>query len=183
MVPDALYHYYEQSRGPFRNLSDLLQDEAEAVMVLLRQQRDGFASERNADYIAVRRELEDRVRQRFIAKGGQPQRERPHYMTVGACEWVKGWYTHGCALSILLTRFTPEQVSFTYGDLFPAMRYGDGKPYRQQVYTLPELPELIATYDLPQVWNADGRQGPDRYIEAQIWDDAPLSAYRASVSR
>lgn len=183
MLPDALYHYYEHSRGPFRNLSDLPQAEAEAVLAELRRQRDGFASQRSADYIAIRRALEDRVRERFIALGGQPTRERPHYMTVGACAWVQSWYTHGCALAIPLAAFAPEQVSFTYGDLFPAMRYGDGKPYRQQVYTLDDLPDLIATYGLPQVWNADGQHGPDRYIEAQVWDDAPLAAYRTSVSR
>ncbi len=54
------------------------------------------------------------------------------------------------------------------------LRYGDGKPYRRQVYTLAELPELVAQYGLPQNWNPDGKQGPDRYVEAQIWSDVPL---------
>jgi len=183
MVPDTLCHYYELSRGPFRNLSDLPLDEAEAVLAALRRQHDGFASQRSADYLTIRRELESRVRERFIAKGGRPLRECPHSLTLGACDWVKSWYAFGCELRIPLAQFSAEQVSFTYGDLFPAMRYGDGKPYRRQVYTLAELPGLIAAYGLPQVWNADGRHGPDRYIEAQIWDDAPLAAYRASLSR
>lgn len=183
ILPDTLYHYYERTRGPFRNLSDLPEAEAKAVLDRLRRQRDGFASQRSADYLHIRRTLEDRVRARFIALGGQPKRERPHYMTLGACVWVQSWYTFGCALAIPLTAFAPEQVSFTYGDLFPAMRYGDGKPYRQQVYTLADLPALIDRYGLPQNWNSDGKNGPDRYIEAQIWDDAPLAAYRESVSQ
>ena len=30
----------------------------------------------------------------------------------------------------------------------------------------------IQQYGLPQDWNADGKGGPERYIEAQIWEDA-----------
>ncbi len=47
-LPSHLYHYYEHSRGPLRNLSDLAPDEAEAVLEALRQRDDGFASQRNS---------------------------------------------------------------------------------------------------------------------------------------
>jgi hypothetical protein len=57
------------------------------------------------------------------------------------------------------------------------MRYQDGKPYRGQVYRLEELPALVHQFGIPQLWNPEGKLGPDRYIEAQIWDDAPLQAY------
>lgn len=174
MLPDALYHYYDCTRGPFRNLSDLPPAEAEAILDAIRQKGEGFASRRQADYLTIRRELETFVRARFVEKGGQPRRERPHYMILGACDWVKSWYARGCELHIPLKQFRPEHISFTYGDTFPAMRYRDGKPYRRQVYVLDELPDLIAQYGLPQDCNADGLQGPDRYIEAQVWDDVPL---------
>lgn len=174
MLPTDLYHYYDCSRGPFRNLSDLPLAEAEAILDAIRTRGDGFASKRQADYLTIRRGLEDFVRARFVEKGGQPKRERPHYLILGACEWVKSWYQQGGEIHIPLAAFAPECVSFTYGDTFPAMRYGDGKPYRRQVYTLAELPDLVEQYGLPQVWNADGSKGPDRYIEAQVWDDAPL---------
>jgi hypothetical protein len=126
------------------------------------------------DYLAIRRDLEKQVRQKFVAKGGAPQRLRPHHMILGSCPWVKSWYVVGRELRIPLSQFDPSKLSFTYGDTFLAMRYEDGKPYRKQVYTLAELPALIAAYGLPQAWNSDGKMGPDRYIEAQIWDDAPL---------
>jgi hypothetical protein len=42
------------------------------------------------------------------------------------------------------------------------------------VYTLDELPALVEQHGLPEDWNPDGASGPDRYIEAQIWDDGPL---------
>ncbi len=177
-LPDFLSHYYEATDGPFRNLSDLPLHEAEAVMDGIREtggQR--LASHRTGDYLIVRRSLERLVRQLFIAKGGQPRRERPHYMIVGACPWLMSWYPQGRELRIPLAAFEPQIISFTYGDTFPAMRYRDGRTYRGQVYTLAELPELIMEFGLPQEWNADGERGPDRYIEAQIWAEEPLEPY------
>lgn len=176
-VPTILSHYYEAANGPFRSLSDLPRDEAERVLAVIRQSGAGFASQRQDDYLAVREEVETRVRQLFIAKGGVPKRQRPHSMVLGESAWIKQWYAEGCELQIPLAHFPPQIVSFTYGDIFPAMRYHDGKPYRGQVYTLGELHALIQQYGLPQEWNADGHLGPERYIEAQIWDDTPLLEY------
>ncbi len=176
-IPDFLSHYYEAARGPFLNLSDLPSDEAEVILGRIRREGAIFASKRAADYLAIRRGLEDQVRQRFIAKGGSPRRLRPHYLILGACPWLISWYREGCELRIPLARVDPTTVSFTYGDTFPAMRYEDGKPYRKQVYTLAELPALVRDFGLPQEWNADGKLGPDRYIEAQLWADEPLAAY------
>jgi hypothetical protein len=176
-MPDFLCHYYEAADGPFRNLSDLPPPEAEAILDAIRQAGEIFASRRAADYLTIRRDLEERVRQRFISKGGQPRRLRPHYMILGACPWLLSWYKDGRELRIPLAAFDPAVVSFTYGDTFPAMRFADGKPYRGQVYTLAELPEIVAAYGLPQEWNSDGKGGPERYIEAQVWDDELLKPF------
>jgi hypothetical protein len=83
----------------------------------------------------------------------------------------------GQELLIKLVCIPESCVSFTYGDSFPAMNYNDGKPYRGQVYALSELRHIIQQYGLPQEWNPDGRGGPERYIEAQIWDAWPLREY------
>ncbi len=176
-IPDFLAHYYDAARGPFRSLSTLEPDDAEQVLERLRQAKSGFASQRAADYLAIRRELEQRIRALFVAKGGQPCRATPHYLILGACAWVKTWYAAGCEVRVPLAAFDPRAVSLTYGDSFPAMRYGDGKPTRGQVYTLAELPEIVNRYGLPQVVNPDGQLGPDRYIEAQVWEDEPLQAW------
>ncbi len=176
-IPGFLCHYYEASQGPFLNLSDLPLDEAERLLSQIRAAGDVFASQRAADYMEIRRELEKRVRNLFVAKGGKPQRERPHYMILGACSWVRSWYRDGRELSVPLANFDSSIVSFTYGDTFPAMRCRDGMLHRGQVYMLGELDGLIQAFGLPQVRNPDGRRGPDRYIEAQVWADDPLAAY------
>lgn len=71
----------------------------------------------------------------------------------------------------------PFVISFTYGDIFPAMRYKDNKPYRGKVYTLNEIEEIVNIYGLPQEWNSDGKKGPDRYIEVQVWDNEVIKKY------
>ena len=113
----------------------------------------------------------------FIDKGGNPKKQYPHYMTLGECEWIREWYKEGCVLQVDLEEFSPEILSFTYGDLFPTMRYKDGKEYREQVYTKEEIMELINRYGLPQQWNPEGKAGPERYIEVQVWDDEVINTY------
>lgn len=177
LLPDFLTHYYEAADGPFRNLSDLPAEQAEALLDRIRQAGRGFAARRRGDYLAIRHALEEEIRHKFILKGGAPDRARPHYMILGADPWLLAWYPNGRELRIPLAAFDPLSVSFTYGDSFPALRVQDGKPYRGQVYRLDELPGLVAQYGLPQVWNPRGEAGPERYIEAQIWCDDPLEPY------
>jgi hypothetical protein len=124
--------------------------------------------------VAIRRELEARVRSLLVEKGGRPKRERPLYAVLGACPWLLSWYPRGRELRLPLDAFPPDVLSFTYGDTFPAMRIDDGKSHRGRVYTLDELPALVAEFGLPQEVNPGGQLGPERYVEAQIWDDAPL---------
>ncbi|ASA26605.1 hypothetical protein [Paenibacillus donghaensis] len=174
---EDLYHYYDASTGPFRNLSDLTVEEAETVQSELRLRKKGFASKRGDDYLEVRRGLEALTRKLFVAKGGRPVRQFPHYMTLGSCPWLLEWYPQGRLLQIPFTAFQPDTISFTYGDLFPTMRLQDGKPYRGQVYTAAEIETVIRKFGLPQVWNRTGAHGPERYIEVQVWDDSPLPSF------
>ncbi|MBO9604872.1 MAG: hypothetical protein J7639_02925 [Paenibacillaceae bacterium] len=178
MLPD-LHHYYDESTGPFCNLSDLEQGEAERILADFRLRNRGFAAKRPPDYMTVRRELERQARELFMHQGGTPVRMHPHYMTLGPCPWLLEWYGDGRQLSIPVAAFDPATISFTYGDLFPTMRYRDGKPYRGKVYTLEGIEALVREFGFPQEWNPAGNFGPERYIEAQVWDDAPLRPFVA----
>lgn len=172
-----LCHYYEAKVGAFISLSDLPLDEANKILDRIRDEGVVFASKRSKEYMSIRRELEEKARKMFIEKGGKPRRLVPHYMTFGECSWFKDWYKECREIRIPLQNFDPEIVSFTYGDLFPTMRYQDGKPYRNQIYRLDEILELIDIYGYPQEWNKDGKLGPERYIEAQVWADEPVAKY------
>jgi hypothetical protein len=77
--------------------------------------------------VTVRRQLEEQVRAQFMAKGGHPRLERPHYMTLGACPWLMQWYERGLKLRVPVAEFDASNISFTYGEIFRAMRLQDGK--------------------------------------------------------
>ncbi|MEC0238463.1 hypothetical protein P4H66_01070 [Paenibacillus dokdonensis] len=73
--------------------------------------------------------------------------------------------------------FLEYSISFTYGDLFPTMRYSDNKPYRKQVYTKQEIISVIEEFGFPQDWNRLGDKGLERYIEVQIWNEEIIKRY------
>lgn len=172
-----LYHYYDSDLGPFRNLSALPEAEAQDMLDDIRRKGMVFASKRSGDYMLVRRQLEARARSLFVEKGGKPVLSYPHYLTLGPCEWLKSWYKRGEVLTIPWEALDPAIVSFTYGDLFPTMRYRDDKPYREVVYRKDEIVELIERYGWPHIWNAEGTRGPERYIEAQVWDERAIRPF------
>ncbi|MCM3038722.1 hypothetical protein M3201_03270 [Paenibacillus motobuensis] len=172
-----LYHYYEKKIGPFKNLSKLSMDDATKISNQIKKKGAVFASQRNDDYLMIRRKLERKARDIFIKKGGKPINAFPHYMTLGACNWLQTWYMEPGIITIDWNEVSKQSMSFTYGDLFPTMRYPDEKPYRKQVYTKDEIVRVIDQFGLPQDWNSDGDKGPERYIEVQIWDEQIIQKY------
>lgn len=123
---------------------------------------------------------EELGRRLFIEKGGKPIRKAPHYMVVECCDWLNSWFIEGDFIKIPIQEFDLNTISFTYGDMHPTFspRVNDGKEYRKKIYTYTEILEIIKKYGLPQEWNADGKFGPERYIEAQIWSDETINKYK-----
>ncbi|TVQ26804.1 MAG: hypothetical protein EA382_04875 [Spirochaetaceae bacterium] len=173
-----LYHYFEKSVGPFRNLSDLDGEIAQVILDEIKRTNVTFAAHRYDGYLARRKELECVARELFIAKGGRPIRRVPHYMVIGACPWLNTWYSDPAFVTIPVSHFDTSTLSFTYGDLFPTFspRVADGKEYRSTVYTWEEIKGVIARYGLPQEWNPVGEFGPERYVEVQVWCEPPAFA-------
>ena len=67
----VLYHYYEQSTGPLRSISDLPDEEAENVLQRIKLEKpDIFLSKRPEDYLQKRRRFEGILREEFIKMGG-----------------------------------------------------------------------------------------------------------------
>lgn len=175
-----LYHYFEKKIGPFRNLSDLHLDEAQEIMRNIKKDRPlSLAAKRDENYMKRRTEYEILARKLFIEKGGKPVRKVPHYMVVGECSWLNSWYVEGDYVKIPIEKFDLSTISFTYGDMHPTFSpiVNDGKEYRKKLYNYEEILKVIDKYGLPQEWNSDGKFGPERYIEVQIWSDEVISKY------
>jgi len=175
-----LYHFYDRRTGPFRSLTKLKPEEAKAVLEKIRAERpDSFCAQRDEEYVEKRRNCEAVLRREFEAKGGVMEIESPHYMVLGYSPWLYSWYEQPEFIKIPVEEFDLKTVSFTYGDSMPTFsdRVKDGKEYRKKLYTYDEILEVIAKYGMPQEWNDDGKQGPERYIEAHVWSDKTIKKY------
>lgn len=171
----TLYHYFDWARGPLKSLTALSMADAEAVQRQLAVENRSFAAKRQPGYLARRRALEKHVRGLFIERGGRPEQAVPHSFVLAPCPWIAAWYPEPGVLAVPMEALRPDAVSFTYGDLFPTFspRVRDQRPYRRRVYTLEEIRQAVIEYGLPQAWNPDGVHGPERYIEAQVWQAIP----------
>lgn len=173
-----LYHYYDRRTGPFKSLTSLTPKEASEVLAKIRDERpDSFCAQRDEQYIIRRRRCEEILRKGFQAIGGVMDIDSPHYMVVEASPWLSTWYEQSEYIKIPIEKLDISKISFTYGDSMPTFNYDDGKEYRKKVYSYDGILKMIEKYGLPQVWNNDGKYGPERYIEAHVWTDDVISEY------
>lgn len=175
-----LYHYYDRTIGPFKNLSELAMEEANRILREIATTKPNVqCAKRQMGYMQARIYYENILRNEFKKKGGLIQRKVPHYMVVEHSPWLSTWYENSSFIKIPIEEFDLNTVSFTYGDSHPTFsdRVNDGKEYRKKLYTYDEILEIIEKYGLPQDWNNDGKYGPERYIEAHIWSDETIGAY------
>lgn len=175
-----LYHYYDKTVGPFKNLSDLSIEEAGKVLQEIAITKPNVqCAKRHADYMKLRLYYEEILRNEFAKKGGLMKRKSPHYMVVEHSPWLSTWFENSSFIKIPIEEFDLRSVSFTYGDSHPTFseKVNDGKEYRKKLYTYEEILTVIEKYGLPQEWNNDGKYGPERYIEAHIWSDDTIKVY------
>ncbi|MGL1891633.1 MAG: hypothetical protein OCD02_08400 [Spirochaetaceae bacterium] len=164
-----LYHYYENSNGALKTISDMKLSEAQSLLNELSQNEDYFAGKRDRNYLTIRLKIEKYIRNKFITLGGNPILEFPHYFTLEKSDWLKTWYPNPACIKIPLSEIDSQLISFTYGDTFPAFRYKQNNPTRGKIFTTENIFEAIDKYGLPQRVNPNGDNGPIRYIEAQLW--------------
>ena len=70
-----LYHYYDKTIGPFKNLSDLDREEADKVLQQIAITKPNVqCAKRSADYMQARAYYENILRTEFQKKGGYIQR-------------------------------------------------------------------------------------------------------------
>lgn len=175
-----LYHYYDGSGTPFRNLSELSVDDANDVLNKIKADKpQSQSAQRNEKYVVYRRNCVKILRSEFIKKCGKIARTPPHYMVVEHSPWLSTWYDNCCFVKIPIEEFDVSTLSFTYGDSMPTFSnaINDGREYRRTLYTYDEILKIIEKYGLPQDWNNDGKYGSERYIEVQVWSDETIQKY------
>ncbi|MEQ8992648.1 MAG: hypothetical protein RLO46_12565 [Pseudomonadales bacterium] len=189
-IPDFITHYHPAQDPPFRNLSDVPEQDRGAVISMLVERRrklPGFHRVFGVKYIPMRLATEEKLRSLFVAAGGRPQRLAPHYFVLGASKWFEGLYPSTRKVVIPLADLDAATTSITFPDSFAAMRLGPDygvppeplRPYHEQAFLLSDLPDLVASYGIPaDEPDADysnyAKEVFEKYIEVQVWDDAPV---------
>ncbi len=191
---DFITHYHPAQDPPFRNLSDAAEDELPAIFEGLSARRlSGSKRVFGRRYMPFRRQTETKLRRLFVAAGGRPEREAPHYFIFGSSSWFANLYPETKSVRLLLSALNPDTTSFTYPDSAVSMRLGPDfglpvdpvRPYHEKVFRLGELERVVKKFGLPKD-NADEDTYADyhlrefeRYIEVQVWSDAPVAAWLA----
>jgi hypothetical protein len=181
-LPDVLTHYYRDR--PFHSLSDLEDEAIAGVLEEIAGRRELEFRLTREEYLPRRRQIESEMRAQFVELGGRPVRESPHYAILGTFSLYEddpGWRSVSAPLNAVAS-----DVTFTFTDSFFVFSERNlrgvaipPRPYYGRVYRLDDLDELVRAFGLPgERWRHEADRRFDVYVEAQIWDDAPLAAFR-----
>ena len=194
---DYLIHFYKRNTEPFRSLSALPDERAVELMQELFIEGSVFW-ERFKDpgeYLRLRRQIEEWLHQEFIAKGGTPQESYPIYMVLGRSKWLQTSLDPATAattdeIQVPLSIFKECDVSFTYPDSMVSYLIAEEEEseyylpdYHGKVFRLSEIQTIVEANGLPgERWGTNLPSFLANYIEAQVWNQAPLLEYKRQLS-
>jgi hypothetical protein len=191
-LPDCLVHYYLKGRRPFQSLSALDDEQALPIMQALASDAAfGRRFQQPLAYLHRRRATEQWVRRAFIAKGGTPILAYPIYMVLGRSPWIEAQADEtpgadvGGRITVPLAYFGAGDVSFTYPDSMISLDFAEEQPpglfrpdLHGHVFTRSEILTLVAQRGHPEDdWEPRLPSHMAPYIEAQVWNEAPLAKY------
>jgi hypothetical protein len=189
---DFLLHFYRKGSRPFQSLSALPEEKAVRIMeqlfiegsVLWERFRDP------ANYLSFRKQVEKKLRDDFLRKGGRAIEDYPVYLVLGRPKWTQVSADPKTTAStdeiiVPLSILSAEQVSFTYPDsMVSAMIAAERNPeyyepdYHGKVFTLEEIRRIIERKGLPgEGWQTKMPKRYAHYIEAQVWNRQVLVDY------
>ena len=188
-----LIHVYKRGTIPFRSLSAL--SDADAIDLMRANYIKGSVFwerfEDPAAYLQLRKQVEDWLRREFIAKGGRPRADFPIYMAWGRSKWMDTMLdattlATTIEIQVPLSVFGEHVMSFTYPDSMVSFLLNMEKnaeyylpEYHGQVFTFAEMRAILEANGLPGYkWGTELPGYMANYIEAQVWDHAPLLAYQ-----
>ncbi len=191
-MSDTLTHVYKRGTVPFRSISSLSDVDAIDVMRTLYREGSVFWERFKdpADYLQLRRQVEEWLRREFTAKGGRPSADYPVYMVWGRSKWIETRLDEitlatTMEIHIPLSAFDERAVSFTYPDSMVSFLLNmERNPeyylpeYHGRVFTLAEMRAILEVNGQPGYrWGTELPSEMANYIEAQIWDHEPLLEY------
>jgi hypothetical protein len=182
-IPDFITHYHYHDRKPFLNIMDLNDEERFPIVeeLNLRMERGEVKRGFPDWYFIQRRNAESKMRRLFIERGGKPERNSPHYFTLGQSEIWKDIYHHN--ISSIELSIPPDfpHLYFSLGD--SVWCFAESKDPNQQwenqwfqgmLYNYSEVGLILKELkiDLHKPETILGKK--IGFVEAFIWSDRDL---------
>jgi hypothetical protein len=180
-IPTVITHNFDPLRGPFRNICNL--PEAEAQKILDEINASGKRRIRE-NYLRRRMRTETWLLAERKKKLGPPRMERPIYFFLG--NMADGAdASRPRSVVIPVTAFPADVLTFTYPDSMSSFPIGTRedraiyrKPYHGQVFTLEEIRSVISEFGMPdERWKSEETMRFEKFVEVQVWDDRPLRRF------
>jgi hypothetical protein len=196
MIIDHLIHLYKRDAEPFRTLSALREEEAVSIMQSLYVTGSIFWErfEDPVSYLRLRKQIEQSIREAFIAKGGTPREAHPIYMAFGRTRWMQNdldavTIATTTEIEVPLALFAECDVSFTYPDSMVSYFLAKETEadyylpdFYGKVFTLSQIRSIVASNGLPgETWGNKLPNSTPNYFEAQVWNHEPLLEYKRQI--
>jgi hypothetical protein len=173
-MPGVITHLYDPQRGPFRNICNLPDEEADRILAEIRA---SVRPSLKPNYLPRRRKTEAWLLAERRRKQGRPHLDHPIYFFLGdRSDWRDAWRPAPVVLPLEL--FPEDALTFTFPDSMASLPLSveekhliDRKGYHGKVFTLAEIRTVIADVGMPR-----GRDRYDTFVEVQAWDDRPIHA-------
>jgi hypothetical protein len=181
-LSNFLTHYFEAEKGPFLNICDLSDVQIESIIAAEKDAETPFNRfALGPDFFKLRRRADELLTEKYTEKFGIKPKTRPYFAVLGEFDRTMGMYRNGRSIRIDVSLLASEDLTFIYPDHFhlvwskglckpePPYCY---QPFHDLLFTYPELPEAMKTYNLAARIEEAKRRGfwTCSYIEAHIWD-------------
>jgi len=168
-----LIHYCHPDCEPLKNIMRLPEEEAFRLAAdMARKHPDASAFFRFSDfdsYYPRRMEADGILSAAFRDRGGRPAQAHPLSFALEGSDFLDGWFDRGTVLRLPLACVPEDRISFTLGDSLGMLDRTGGFIF----LTLPELLSRIRAHPEGATGFLRDMKQQYRYIEAQLWDDAP----------
>jgi len=165
-IPDFIVHYNRNE--PFRSISEVSPDNLPTVLSQLDEGNSwGLSRFTDPEYLPHRLQVERRIRQEFIKKGGRPELSFPIYFFLGNNPRFEE-HKSNIGYSINLKDVATDAFSFTYGDSMFSMC----ENYRRKMndeYQSQLCSQVYRFDELEALYSAINRLSQKLHIECQLW--------------
>lgn len=159
--------HYNRSE-PFRSITAVSQKELPAVLSNLSEINTwGLSRFTDSAYLTKRYEVERKMYNGFIAKGGKPQLENPFYFFLGR-NFQFEEYKSNIGYKIDLCDLPIGTVSFTYGDSMFSM-CDNYRSKLENEYLSSLCSEVYSLDELDNLFSRSDKLKSKLHIECQLW--------------